>query len=138
MGKRRVSSATSSRTFASTATFPDSPLCAKPSRTSTTIRPTLANSSVPKPREVAAGDPRRMPEVTMGFCGSNGMPFLLQVMLARSSAASAALQDRKDRRIDLYCEIGVIGHDDAATGLAQVLLRVRSDDVSVRQRRGMG
>ena len=40
MGNRRVSSATSPRTFASTATFPDSPLCAKPSRTSTIIRPT--------------------------------------------------------------------------------------------------
>ena len=84
-----MSSATSARTFASTATFPDSLFAAKPSSVSTTIRPTLPNSSVPNPREVAAGDPRRIPEVTMGFCGSNGMPFLLQVIRARPSAASA-------------------------------------------------
>ena len=38
----------------------------------------------PKPREVAAGEPRRMPDVTIGFSGSKGMPFLLQVMWARS------------------------------------------------------
>ena len=33
----------------------------------------------------------RMPEVTNGFCGSFGMPFLLTVMWARPSAASASL-----------------------------------------------
>ena len=32
-----------------------------------------------------------MPEVTKGFSGSKGMPFLLQVMWARPRAASAAL-----------------------------------------------
>ena len=32
-----------------------------------------------------------MPEVTAGFCGSKGTPFLLQVICARDSAASAAL-----------------------------------------------
>ncbi len=44
---------------------------------------------MPKPRVVPAGVPSRTPEVTVGFSGSNGMPFLLQVMWARSSAASA-------------------------------------------------
>ena len=32
-----------------------------------------------------------MPLVTVGFSGSNGMPFLLQVMWARPSAFSVAL-----------------------------------------------
>ena len=40
---------------------------------------------------VPAGVPSRMPEVTVGFSGSNGMPFLLQVMWARPSATSATL-----------------------------------------------
>ena len=31
-----------------------------------------------------------MPEVTVGFCGSNGMPFLLQVMPARPRLTSAS------------------------------------------------
>ena len=35
---------------------------------------------------VPAGVPSRTPEVTVGFSGSNGMPFLLQVMCARPSA----------------------------------------------------
>ena len=35
---------------------------------------------MPKPRVVQAGVPSRMPDVTVGFSGSNGMPFLLQVM----------------------------------------------------------
>ena len=62
-----------------------------PSSTSTISSPTCWNSATPKPRVVPAGVPRRMPEVTVGFSGSNGMPFLLQVMWARPSAASAAL-----------------------------------------------
>ena len=53
--------------------------------------PTRRNSATPKPRVVQAGEPSRMPEVTIGFSGSNGTPFLLQVMWARDSAASAAL-----------------------------------------------
>ena len=40
-------------------------------------RPTAANSDVPDPLEVAAGDPSRMPEVTIGFCGSNGDAILV-------------------------------------------------------------
>ena len=40
---------------------------------------------------VPAGVPRRMPDVTKGFSGSFGMPFLLQVIDARSSAFSACL-----------------------------------------------
>ena len=42
-------------------------------------------------RVVPAGVPRRTPEVTIGFSGSKGMAFLLQVRCARFSAASAAL-----------------------------------------------
>ena len=44
---------------------------------------------MPKPRVVPAGEPSRMPEVTVGFSGSNGTAFLLQVMWARPSASSA-------------------------------------------------
>ena len=40
---------------------------------------------------VAAGVPRRMPEVIAGFSGSNGMPFLLQVMPASSRLCSESL-----------------------------------------------
>ena len=53
--------------------------------------PICWNSAMPKPRVVPAGEPKRMPEVIIGFSGSNGTPFLLQVMLARPSAISAAL-----------------------------------------------
>src|ERR1700727_2289043 len=118
MGNRRVSSATSARTFASTATFPDSLLCAKPSRTSTTIRPTSANSLVPKPREVAAGDPRRMPEVTMGFCGANGMPFLFQGVFGRSTAAPGRLAGQAlGRQIDQHqMVVGAPSHKLVASG----------------------
>ncbi|CLQ58193.1 Uncharacterised protein [Mycobacterium tuberculosis] len=42
--------------------------------------PISVNSASLKPRVVPAGVPRRIPEVTNGFSGSNGMPFLLQVM----------------------------------------------------------
>ena len=38
---------------------------------------------MPKPRVVPAGVPSRTPEVIVGFCGSNGMPFLLQVIALR-------------------------------------------------------
>ena len=42
-------------------------------------------------RVVPAGVPRRTPDVTIGFSGSKGMAFLLQVRCARLSAASATL-----------------------------------------------
>ena len=38
------------------------------------------NSAAPKPRVVPAGEPTRMPLVLTGGSGSNGMPFLLQVI----------------------------------------------------------
>ena len=44
-----------------------------------------------KPRVVIAGEPMRTPLVTIGFCGSFGIAFLLTVMCARPSAASASL-----------------------------------------------
>ena len=43
------------------------------------------------PRVVTAGVPMRMPEATMGEFWSNGIAFLLTVMPARPSAASATL-----------------------------------------------
>ena len=55
------------------------------------IWPTLRNSAGPKPRVVTAGVPSRMPEVTVGFSGSKGIAFLLQVMPARSRLSVAAL-----------------------------------------------
>lgn len=39
-------------------------------------------SPAPKPREVMAGDPKRIPLVTKGFSGSLGIAFLLTVILA--------------------------------------------------------
>ena len=36
------------------------------------IAPISVNSLVPNPRVVPAGDPTRMPDVIVGFCGSNG------------------------------------------------------------------
>ncbi len=72
---------TLSRTAASTAALPSSELASRrPSSTSTISLPISRYSASPKPRVVPAGVPRRMPEVTKGFSGSNGMPFLLQVM----------------------------------------------------------
>ena len=50
-----------------------------------------AGGTVRLPRVVPAGDPSRMPDVTNGFCGSNGTPFLLHVIFARPSAISASL-----------------------------------------------
>jgi hypothetical protein len=47
--------------------LPDSPFLAKPSSVSTISSPTRENSATPKPREVAAGEPMRMPEVIVGF-----------------------------------------------------------------------
>src|SRR6516225_7881055 len=55
------------------------------------MSPICWNSAMPKPRVVPAGVPSRTPEVTVGFSGSNGMAFLLQVIRARPSAASATL-----------------------------------------------
>ena len=52
--------------------------------------PISLNSFTPKPRVVPAGEPRRTPDVIAGFSVSKGIAFLLQVMLARSSARSAA------------------------------------------------
>ena len=43
------------------------------------------------PRVVTAGVPMRMPLVTIGPLVSNGMPFLLTVIHARSSASCASL-----------------------------------------------
>ena len=67
------------------------PFCDSTSSTSAMYSPIWRNSATPKPRVVPAGVPSRMPDVIIGFCGSKGMPFLLQVMRARPSAASATL-----------------------------------------------
>ena len=56
------------------------------------MAPTCWNSATPKPRVVAAGVPKRSPEVTNGFSGSKGMPFLLQVIAAKAVAFGEALR----------------------------------------------
>ena len=43
------------------------------------IVPTSRASASPKPRDVIAGEPMRMPLVTIGFCWSNGIAFLFTV-----------------------------------------------------------
>ena len=40
----------------------------------------LARLAAPKPRDVTAGVPMRMPLVTIGFCVSNGIAFLFTVI----------------------------------------------------------
>ena len=64
------------------------------SSTSATRCATRSASISVKPRVVIAGEPMRMPEVTIGFCGSFGMPFLLTVMCACPAPASASLPVR--------------------------------------------
>ena len=44
--------------------------------------PTFSNSFKPKPLVVAACDPNRIPDVTIGLSVSNGIPFLLHVIFA--------------------------------------------------------
>ena len=61
--------------------FPLSAFCSLCScKTSAIKLATLSNSCTPNPRVVAAGVPNRIPEVIAGFSGSNGTPFLLQVI----------------------------------------------------------
>ena len=50
----------------------------------------LLISSVPMPWVVTQGVPTRMPLAMLGFCGSNGMAFLLRTMPAASARASAS------------------------------------------------
>ena len=68
---------------------------------------------MPKPRVVPAGVPSRTPEVTVGFSGSNGMPFLLQVMWARPSATFGHLAGQALRpQIDQHqVGVGAAGDD---------------------------
>ena len=61
------------------------------SSTSATRSAICSNSRSLKPRVVPAGEPMRMPLVTMGGRGSLGTAFLLTVMCALPSAASASL-----------------------------------------------
>ncbi len=55
------------------------------------IRPIARISSGPKPRDVVAGVPMRMPDAVFGGSVSNGMAFLLTVMPISSSRCSASL-----------------------------------------------
>ena len=76
----------------------------------------------PKPRVVPAGVPRRMPEVTNGFSGSNGMPFLLQVMSARPSAFSARLPVSALRpQVDQHQVVVGAAGDDVEAGAPAAL-----------------
>ena len=79
----------------------------RPRSTSAISRPVSWNSATPKPRVVAAGLPSRMPEVTVGFSGSNGMPFLLQVMPARSRLCFGRLAGQSLRPQIDQDEVGV-------------------------------
>ena len=63
----------------------------KPSRTSPIKFPINSNSFSLKPLVVPAGVPNLTPEVTQGFSGSKGTPFLLHVKPALSKLASASL-----------------------------------------------
>ena len=73
-----------------------------------------------KPRVVIAGEPMRMPLVTIGFCGSFGIAFLFTVMCARPSAASASLPVRFfGAQVDQeQVAVGAAG-DDAQAALLQ-------------------
>ena len=113
-GNRSVSARTLAFTAASTAALPSSELATfSPSSTSAIRWPISRNSAWPKPRVVPAGVPSLTPEVTNGFSGSNGMPFLLQVMLARPSAASARLPVAFfGPEVDQHqMVVGAVGHD---------------------------
>ena len=60
--------------------MPSSPLVAKPLTTVTIIFPISLNSASQNPRVVPAAVPNQSPEVKAEFPGSNGIPFLLQVI----------------------------------------------------------
>ena len=66
-----------------------------------------------KPRVVGAGVPTRMPLVTKGDCGSLGTAFLLTVMCALLSAASAALpvMPLANQRNQHQMIVGAAGND---------------------------
>ena len=77
---------------------------------------------MPKPRVVPAGVPSRMPEVTIGFSGSYGMPFLLQVMWARPSASLGHLAGEPLRpQVDQHqMGVGAAGDDIEAVRLQRL------------------
>jgi len=56
----------------------------------------------PMPCVVTDGVPTRIPEATMGFCGSYGMAFLLSVMPARSHRCSAMICRRPCRNFSRW------------------------------------
>src|SRR2546421_3610810 len=60
------------------------------SSTSAMSRASSTASFSLKPRVVIAGEPMRIPEVTIGFSGSFGIAFLFTVMCARPSTSSAS------------------------------------------------
>ena len=89
MGNFSQSFKTFPRTFSSTETLFDSPLSDNPLITSQMKFPIVLNSLSEKPRVVPAGVPSRIPLVIVGFSGSKGMLFLLQVMFALPNDNSA-------------------------------------------------
>ena len=78
------------------------------------------NSASPKPRVVPAGEPTRIPLVLTGGSGSNGTPFLLQVMPARSRLSSASLPvSAEGPQVD-ESEVGVgAARDEVGAALLQ-------------------
>ena len=97
-----------------------SPFLRRPSSTSAIMSPISRNSAGPKPRVVPAGEPTRMPLVLTGGSGSNGMPFLLQVIAARSSASSASLPvTPSGRQVDQHqMRVGAARDDSAPRSLS--------------------
>ena len=93
------------------------------------------NSASPKPRVVPAGEPTRMPLVLTGGSGSNGTPFLLQVMPARSRLSSASLPVRPERTKVDERQVGVgAAGDEVGAALLEPIgerLGVRDDALRV-------
>ena len=131
-GSGRRGAWTRALTAASTAALPSGPLAASAvDDLDDHARRSRANSAAPKPRVVPAGVPRRTPEVTVGGCGSNGMPFLLQVMLRAAERGLGVLAGHALRaQVDEH-QVGVgAAGDDVEAALHQRLgerLRVPDD-----------
>ena len=120
-GKRRHSARACSRTRA---TFASS--CGASSTSAIRFASCSASSSL-KPRVVIAGVPMRMPLVTVGFCGSFGMAFLLTVMCARPEhglgvLAGDALRAQVDQE---QVAVGAAG-DDAHAALGSTFAITRA------------
>ena len=80
------------------------------------------NSASPKPRVVPAGEPTRIPLVFTGGSGSNGTPFLLQVMPGVLEALVGVLAGEPERpKVDQReMRVGAAGDEVGAALLEPV------------------